>query len=103
MPTAKKKHMNVDTIAALARIQLTDKDREHFAEQLEKVLDYVDLLQRVDVEGIEPSSHAFEEENVSYLREDAIESSFSQEVALQNAPDKQDGQFRVPKVVDDSL
>ncbi|MDR0727971.1 MAG: Asp-tRNA(Asn)/Glu-tRNA(Gln) amidotransferase subunit GatC [Puniceicoccales bacterium] len=96
----KKQHMNVDAIANLARIELTDGERRRFAEQLEKILDYIDILQSIDVEGVEPSAHAFEVVNV--WREDVVEVGFSQECALQNAPVRESGQIRVPKVVDDA-
>jgi aspartyl-tRNA(Asn)/glutamyl-tRNA(Gln) amidotransferase subunit C len=98
--TPKKQHMNVDTIADLARIELIDGERRRFAEQLEKILDYIDILQSVDVEGVEPSAHAFEVVNI--WRGDVVEASFSQECALQNAPARENGQIRVPKVVDDA-
>ncbi|MDR2677655.1 MAG: Asp-tRNA(Asn)/Glu-tRNA(Gln) amidotransferase subunit GatC [Puniceicoccales bacterium] len=96
----KKQHMNVDAIADLARLDLTDGERQRFAEQLEKILDYIDVLQSIDVEGVEPSAHAFEVVNV--WRRDMVEASFSQECALRNAPERESGQIRVPKVVDDA-
>ncbi|MDR1456836.1 MAG: Asp-tRNA(Asn)/Glu-tRNA(Gln) amidotransferase subunit GatC [Puniceicoccales bacterium] len=98
--TPKKRHMNVDAIAELARIELTDGERQRFGEQLEKILDYIDILQLINVDGVEPSAHAFEVVNV--WRKDVVETSFPPEVALQNAPERKDGQICVPKIVDDA-
>jgi aspartyl-tRNA(Asn)/glutamyl-tRNA(Gln) amidotransferase subunit C len=92
--------MNVDAIADLARIELTDGERQRFGGQLEKILDYIDVLQSINVEGVEPSAHAFEVVNV--WRKDVVETSFPQESALRNAPERESGQIRVPKIVDDA-
>ncbi|MDR0428648.1 MAG: Asp-tRNA(Asn)/Glu-tRNA(Gln) amidotransferase subunit GatC [Puniceicoccales bacterium] len=94
-----KRHMNVDKISLLARIELSDDEKEQFGEQLEKILSYIDQLQAVDVTEVEPMAHAFEVINI--WRDDRVGSSFSQEEALANAPAKQEMQICVPRVIDD--
>jgi aspartyl-tRNA(Asn)/glutamyl-tRNA(Gln) amidotransferase subunit C len=63
-------------------------------------LDYIDALQTISVDGVEPSAHAFEVVNV--WRADEVGYSFPGEIAIANAPDRESGQIRVPKVVDDA-
>ncbi len=85
-------------IARLARVELSDDEVERYREDLSSILDYVDKLAELDVEGVEPTTHAVALE--SRLREDAVEQRLSHEDVLNNAPDSEDGQFRVPKVVE---
>ena len=66
---------------------------------METMLDYIDTLNELDTEGIEPMSHVFPVNNV--FREDVVKESLSRELALSNAPLKDDGYFRVPKVLED--
>jgi len=82
----------------LARIKLTAKERELYGEQLSSILEYVNKLQQVDVEGVEPTGHATEAENV--WREDAVIES-SDEVKkriTENAPELVKKLFKVKSV-----
>jgi len=87
----------VDHIAKLARLVFDETEKEQLAGELSAVLDYVEQLQGVNTEGVEPLSHPTEISN--RLRADNVADSLSQEAALQNAPAKEKGFFKVPKVI----
>ena len=84
-------------VADLARLEVSDADMETFVEQLGEVLEYVNTLNRVDTEGVEPTSHAISLTNA--FREDRTSEHLDREKALRNAPEKEDGSFLVPKIV----
>jgi aspartyl-tRNA(Asn)/glutamyl-tRNA(Gln) amidotransferase subunit C len=84
-------------VADLARLDLDDASIEKFAGQIGDVLEYVDKLNEVDTEGLRPTSHAISLTNA--FREDEQRQSLDREQALANAPEKEDGNFVVPKVV----
>ena len=84
-------------VANLARLEVDEKDIETFAGQLGDVLDYVNTLNRVDTEGVPPTSHAISLTNA--FREDVPSGHLDSDEALSNAPEKEDGSFLVPKVV----
>ena len=84
-------------VADLARLDLDEASIEKFAEQIGNILEYVDKLNEVDTEGIRPTSHAISLTNA--FREDEQRQSLDPEQALVNAPEKEDGNFIVPKVV----
>ena len=88
----------VEKVADLARLDLAEGEAEAFKGQLDAILSYVDKLRQLNTEGVEPTSHAIPVNNV--FREDKIVQPLGQERALINAPDKADGCFRVPKVVE---
>ena len=92
--------MDIDYVANLARISLTDEERGRYGQQLAKILGFFEMLREVDVEGVEPSAHAFELENV--WQEDVAQPGLAPEAALANAPSQRDRQVVVPKVVDDA-
>ena len=84
-------------VANLARLEVDEKDIETFAGQLGDVLEYVNTLNRVDTEGVPPTSHAISLTNA--FREDVPSGHLDPDEALSNAPEKEDGSFLVPKVV----
>jgi aspartyl-tRNA(Asn)/glutamyl-tRNA(Gln) amidotransferase subunit C len=94
----KKDDLKLDHVANLARINLTAEEKERFATQLGDVLSYIALLNEVNVEGVEPTAHAFPVVNV--WADDVPEPGLSVEDALRNAPEKRDNMFVVPKVVE---
>ncbi len=94
----KPQDLNLDHVANLARISLTAEEKARFGSQLGDVLAYIALLNEVDVEGVEPTAHAFPVVNV--WAEDVPEAGLSAEEALRNAPEKRDNMFVVPKVVE---
>ncbi|MBG29963.1 MAG: Asp-tRNA(Asn)/Glu-tRNA(Gln) amidotransferase GatCAB subunit C [Opitutae bacterium] len=91
--------LDVDYVANLARIELTDEEKQKFSSQLGDVLKYFDKLNAVEVDGVEPTAHAFPRHNV--WDEDQPRSGFSSEEALMNAPEKRQDQVVVPKVIEE--
>ena len=91
--------MDIDYVANLARIELTSEEKEKFQGQLGDVLKYFEKLQEVDVEGVEPTAHAFPRFNV--WDNDLAIDGFSAEEALLNAPKSRNEQVVVPKVVEE--
>lgn len=88
----------VEHVANLARLDLAEGEAERFKVQIDAILSYVEKLKQLNTDGVEPTSHAIPVNNV--FREDNIIQPLGQERALANAPDKADGCFRVPKVVE---
>ena len=84
-------------VAELARLDLDEASIETFADQIGNILEYVDTLNRVDTEGVQPTSHAIFMNNA--FREDRDHVHLDREAALANAPEREDGNFVVPKVI----
>ena len=81
-------------VAKLARLKLTDDEVEKMTGELSKILEHVERMEALDLEGVEPTSHVVAMENV--LREDVPRPSLPRERALEQAPDATDDGFRVP-------
>ncbi|MFT7444158.1 MAG: aspartyl-tRNA(Asn)/glutamyl-tRNA(Gln) amidotransferase subunit C [Granulosicoccus sp.] len=90
--------IDVRYVANLARINLSDEEVTRFGSQLQGVMKHIAKLSEVDVEGIEPTSHASSLSNK--VRQDLPVESLPAEGFLQNTPDQANGMLRVPKVVD---
>lgn len=90
--------IDVAYIARLAKLELTEEETVRFSEDLNQVLAYVAQLDQWDTSGVEPMYHPLPVFDA--LREDTPGNSLSNEAALSNAPAQEDGQFRVPKVVE---
>lgn len=90
--------IDIQKVATLARLKLTPEEAGLYEAQLGKILDYMDVLARYDLSGVEPTAHAMQVHNV--LRHDEARPSFSREEALSNAPKSSHGQFQIPKVVE---
>ncbi|WP_067623456.1 Asp-tRNA(Asn)/Glu-tRNA(Gln) amidotransferase subunit GatC [Alicyclobacillus acidiphilus] len=88
----------VSHVARLARLAMPDSEKALLAPQLSDILDYAETLQRVDLTGVEPTSHPFQQTNV--LRDDVVRDSLPRDAALMNAPDSEAGQVRVPAVLE---
>ena len=89
----------VQNVARLARLHLTDEEAERMREQLDAILAYVDKLRELYVDGVEPTAHAVPLVNV--MRDDVLVTCLPQEQALANAPDRADEFFRVPRIIED--
>ena len=89
----------VEHVARLARLALDADEKERMRSQLDAILGYIEQLRRVDTEGVEPTAHVLPLVNV--LREDEVRPSYSVDAMLANAPDAQDGQFRVPRILEE--
>jgi aspartyl-tRNA(Asn)/glutamyl-tRNA(Gln) amidotransferase subunit C len=81
-------------VARLARLKLTDEEIERMAGELSGILEHVDRISELDLEGVEPTSHVIALENV--LRLDEPRPSWSRDEVLEPAPDPASGAFRVP-------
>ena len=95
---AKTSDLDVAYVARLARINLTEAEAKVFQKQLDDVLQYVEKLRQADISDVEPAALALSMFNV--FREDAPRDWFTVEQALSNAPQKANGLFIVPKVVE---
>ncbi len=87
---------DVEHVAKLARLELSEEEKEKFSKQLGDILKYVEQMNEVDTTGVEPMSHAIPMVNV--MREDVVVSENTKEELMANAPLKEDGFFRVPKI-----
>jgi aspartyl-tRNA(Asn)/glutamyl-tRNA(Gln) amidotransferase subunit C len=90
----------VRKVAKLARLDLNDSEVEQFSGELSSIIEYIEKLNELDVEGVEPLAHCLPIHNV--FRDDVAQPSLDNASALANAPDKHDGYFKVPKVLDDA-
>ncbi len=89
--------MMVEKVAHLARIRLTEEEKEYFEKQLQSILSFVEQLQEVDTEGVEPFTPYFDE---TPMREDEVVKDFDPQLVLRRAPQSKDGFFVVPRVVE---
>ena len=87
---------DVEHVAKLARLELTEEEKEKFTRQLGDVLKYVDQMNEVDTSNVEPLSHPIDFVNV--MRDDVVKYEQTKEALMQNAPEVEDGFFRVPKI-----
>jgi aspartyl-tRNA(Asn)/glutamyl-tRNA(Gln) amidotransferase subunit C len=89
---------DVEHVARLARLELTNNEKELFAGQMDAILGYVEKLKELNTDGIVPTSHAVPMENA--FRADAVAPSIGIEKALANAPGRSESFFTVPKVIE---
>lgn len=87
---------DVEHVAKLARLELTEEEKAKFSKQLGDILKYVEQMNKVDTTDVEPMSHAIPIVNV--MREDKVVSEQTKEELMANAPSEEDGFFRVPKI-----
>ena len=90
----------VDHVARLARLDLTDDERERMQKELTVILGHADNIQALDLDGVPPTSHPLPLSNV--LRPDEARPSLPVDEALANAPATEDGRFRVPRIIEDA-
>lgn len=87
----------VEQIAKLAKLEFDDKSKEEIMKDLDRILQFVDKLNELDTDNVEPLTHITEERTV--LRNDEVKTEISQADALKNAPQKDSDYFIVPKVL----
>lgn len=87
----------VESIAYLARLELTDEEKERYTSQLNSILDYIEKLNELNTDDIEATSHAVE--IAGPMREDTVQSSDVINETIEASPDHEDNFFRVPKVI----
>jgi aspartyl-tRNA(Asn)/glutamyl-tRNA(Gln) amidotransferase subunit C len=88
----------VEHVAKLGRVELTDEEKGRLTDQLSNILTYIEKLNQLDTTGVEPTSHVLDIHNV--MREDMPRESLPQERALANAPEKAAGHYKVPKIIE---
>ena len=89
---------DVEKVARLARLGISPKDKKNFERQLNNILLYMEKLDELDTRDCEPLAHVLPLKNV--LREDRVREGLGQDEALKNAPEKKDGFFIVPPVIE---
>lgn len=87
----------VEHVALLARLSLSDDEKNRFGEQLSTILNYADTLNALDTDDVEPLTHILPAFNV--FREDVVRPSMAREEMLANAPLAEEGQYKVPKIM----
>ena len=85
----------IDYVGILAKLELSDKEKEQAKKDMTSMLEYVGKLNELDTEGVEPMSHTVSVHNV--FREDVVINQDARENMLKNAPEQKDGAYKVPK------
>jgi len=88
----------VEHVARLARLSLSEEEKERFTNEFNSILEYFAKMQELDTRDVPPTSHVFPMQNVT--RPDIPGPTLTQEEALANAPDQRDGYFVVPRIVE---
>jgi len=88
----------IQHIAVLSRLNLSEEEKDLFGSQLSSILDYMDQLNELDTRETEPTSHVLSLSNV--MRDDILASSLPGEEALKNAPSHSENFYRVPKIIE---
>ena len=88
----------IEHVAHLARLSFDKDELDEFTAQLGQIIEFAEQLNEVDTEGVEPTSHATEVHNV--VREDEARPSPPREETMKNAPDQENGQYKVPSVLE---
>jgi aspartyl-tRNA(Asn)/glutamyl-tRNA(Gln) amidotransferase subunit C len=89
----------VEHVARLARLDLSPDEKDRMRSQLDVILGYVEQLRRVDTAGVEPTAHVLPLVNV--MRDDEVRPSYPVEAMLANAPQTEESQFRVPRILEE--
>lgn len=89
---------DVENVALLSRLEFSDAQLDRFTGQMDAILEYAQVLNQVEVENIEPTAHVLPLRNV--MRKDECHVSLPREAALSNAPEQEDGYFKVPKIME---
>ena len=88
----------IEYVSILAKLELSGKEKEDAKRDMGRMLDYIDKLNELDTDGVEPMSHVFPVNNV--FREDVVTNEDNREDILKNAPRQKEGAFKVPKTVE---
>jgi aspartyl-tRNA(Asn)/glutamyl-tRNA(Gln) amidotransferase subunit C len=90
----------VDHVARLARLALNQSELERMMGELTQILEHAEKIQELDLDAVEPTSHSLPVRNV--MRPDEVRPGLSQQEALANAPEAEDGRFKVPRIIEDA-
>lgn len=92
-------HEEIKNIALLSRLSIEDSQLDAVGKAMNDILSYVEELEELDLTDVEPMAHAVPLQNV--FRKDEVKPSLDRELALQNAPEEENGYFKVPRVIQD--
>ena len=98
--TKKIDEQQVRRVALLSRLELSDEEVAQFSSQLSDIIEYIEKLNELDTDDVEPLAHCLQVHNV--LRQDTPRPSLTNDQALANAPQREDEYFKVPKILDDN-
>lgn len=90
--------MEIEHVALLARLKLSDKEKELFSRQVGGIIEYIHKLNELDTADVEPTAHVLPVKNV--FREDKLKPSLPRDRVLQNSPGKDETFYRVPKIIE---
>ena len=88
----------IEYVGILAKLDLSEEEKEAAKKDMGKMLDYIDMLNELDTSDVEPMSHVFPVQNV--FREDVVTNGNDRDAILANAPEKRAGAFVVPKTIE---
>jgi aspartyl-tRNA(Asn)/glutamyl-tRNA(Gln) amidotransferase subunit C len=88
----------IDSLSSLAKLHFDEAEKQNISQELEKILDMIETLQKVNTDGVEPLIYMTDSHTV--LRKDEVHQEITKEEALRNAPKKDSDFFRVPKVIE---
>ncbi len=88
----------IEYVGILAKLELSEREKEQAKKDMSSMLDYIDKLNELNTDGVEPMSHVFPVNNV--FREDVVVNGDEREKILKNAPAAKEGSFKVPKTVE---
>ena len=88
----------MEYVGILAKLELTDEQKQQAKKDMERMLDYIDKLNELDTSAVEPMSHVFPVHNV--FREDEVTNGDQSEAMLANAPEQKEKQYKVPRTVE---
>ncbi len=88
---------DVEHVALLSRLELSEEDKTKYTKSLNDILDYMELLNKIDTSEVEPTAHVLPLKNV--FREDKLKECLPKEKTLANAPEAENGCFKVPKIM----
>nr|WP_231036568.1 Asp-tRNA(Asn)/Glu-tRNA(Gln) amidotransferase subunit GatC [Pectinatus sottacetonis] len=89
---------DVENVAVLSRLSVSADKMDKYINDLNNFLEYVDVIQKADTENVKPTAHVLPLQNV--FRDDIVKPSLDREAALSNAPEKEDGYFKVPRIIE---
>ncbi|MDI3508575.1 MAG: aspartyl-tRNA(Asn)/glutamyl-tRNA(Gln) amidotransferase subunit [Clostridiales bacterium] len=88
----------VDYIAALSRLFLSEQEKNIYARHLSEILEHAERLSELDTDGVEPTAHVLPLRNI--FRDDEVKPSLERDILLSNAPEVENGCFKVPRIVE---
>ena len=89
--------LDVERVALHSRLELSEQEKKDYVQSLNDILDYLEVLNRVDTSNVEPTAHVLPLKNV--YRADELSPGLVKEAAMANAPEIEDGCFKVPRIV----